>query len=122
MSKVRVDVSNTISNGYELIFKAPCDYSEVDGLRVYYPEKSGKKVSSDFIFKDVFGNDLTDLDTLFTEGVYVKTILNVSESIAYIENAGTNKYLEEKLSKCVEISSLSQEVKTLVLNEILVID
>ena len=122
MAKIRVDAPSTISDGYELVFSAPCDYSEVDGLSVYYFGKSGKKMNSIFVFKDVFGNDLTDMNKLFTKGVYVKVILNVTEGVAYIQNAGTNKYIEEKLNNCVELSSLSQEVRTLILNEILVID
>ena len=39
MAKIKVDLSYTIIDGCEIVFAAPCNCSEVDGLKVYYPRR-----------------------------------------------------------------------------------
>ena len=103
MANIRVDAPKTISDGFELVFYAPCDCSEITGLTVYYPVGVNIIQNKTFIFKDAHGNNVGDLDNLFTEGVYVKVILNVTEGVAYIQNADTNKYLEDRLKMLSEM-------------------
>ena len=103
MANIRVDVPKTIVDGYELVFRAPCDCSEISGVSVYYPVGKNSIENKSFVFKDAHGFDLSDLDNLFTADVYVKVILNVTEGVAYIQNADTNKYLESRFSMLSEM-------------------
>lgn len=96
MARIRVNTKDTIIDGSELVFIAPCDCSTIEGLSVYYPNSEGIEVNTSFVFKDAHGYELSDVDNLFTDGVYVKVILNVTDGVAYIQNADTNKYLEDK--------------------------
>lgn len=89
MANIKVDVKCAITNGSEVSFTAPCDCTAVTGLKVNYP--GGSKV---FTFKDVHGYDLTGVGNLFRRGAVVKAILDVSNGHAYLQNAGTNRYLE----------------------------
>ena len=99
MANIKVGVNYMVADGSEIVFHAPCDCSEVTGLKVDCIDIKGNQVSKEFAFKDAHGNNLGDVDNLFTAGVYVKVILNVTEGIAYIQNADTNKYLEGKFEQ-----------------------
>lgn len=106
MANIRVDVNSTIKDGSEIVFIAPCDCSEITKLNVHYLDKDGNDTSTSFVFKDAHGNELFDVD-LFAKGAYVKVILNVTEGIAYIQNADTNKYIEGQFE---EVRSAIDEV------------
>ena len=93
MANIRVDVEYTIKNGSEVSFTAPCNCSDITGLKVYHP--GGSK---EFTFKDAHGNALTGLGNLFSKGAYVKAILDVTGGSAYMQNADTNAYLEAALA------------------------
>ena len=83
-------VSNTpITDGAELVFRSPVDCSQVTGLSVCY----GKDFK-EFAFADAHGNDVGNIDHLFTENVVVKVILDVASGMAFVQNADTNAYLE----------------------------
>lgn len=101
MANIKVDIDHTITDGSEIIFESPCDCTFVTGLNVHYPNSSGEKVRSSFVFKDAHGNDLSNTD-LFAKGAYVKVILNNTHGIAYIQNADTNKYLENRFKQLEE--------------------
>ena len=102
MANIRTDINYMIKDGAEIIFKAPCDCSEVTGLSVYYPNiATGKEEFKEFVFKDAHGNNVGDLDNLFKQDAYVKVILNTTDAIAYIQNADTNSYLEERFTSCL---------------------
>ena len=122
MANIRVDVPNSISDGLELVFHSPCDCSEISGLSVYYQNEQGVEVPTSFIFKDLHGHDLSNVNDLFKKGAYVKVILNTTEGIAYIQNADTNYYLEQKFMGYVETKNLSNIIKSTVFNEMFVID
>lgn len=92
---VRVNLNYPIYDGAEIVFKAPCDASEVTGLIVYYPSDAGE-VSSVFTFADAHANDLGHIDELFAAGAVVKVILDTDTSMAFVQNAATNAYLENK--------------------------
>lgn len=98
MSKIRLDADHTLVNGESLTFNAPCACNNVDGIIVYYPDANGAETSKAFVFTDSHGNDLTGLGNLFTSGVHVKVILDTVNGRASIQNADTNKYLENKFT------------------------
>ena len=39
MAKIKVDLSYTITDGCEIVFAAPCNFGEIDGLTVHYPRR-----------------------------------------------------------------------------------
>ena len=94
---VRVDLSTPIYDGMELVFKAPCNASEVTGLNLYYLT-DGVQESQNFAFADANANDTGHLDSLFAEGAVVKVILDLDTNMAFVQNADTNVYLEERLT------------------------
>lgn len=93
MANIKVELNHEIIDGQPITFVAPCDCTAVTGLKVYYP--GGSKV---FTFKDAHGNALTGVGNLFSQGAYVKAILDVINGNAYLQNADTNKYLETALA------------------------
>ena len=94
---VRVNLNYTIYDGAEIVFKAPCDASVVTGLIVYYPNGT-EEVSSVFSFADAHTNDLGHIDDLFYAGAVVKVILDTETNMAFVQNAPTNAYLEDRLA------------------------
>ena len=94
---VRVDLNYPIYDGAEIVFKAPCDASKVTGLIVYYPGDTGV-VSSVFTFADAHTNDLGTIDELFAKGAVVKVILDTDTNMAFVQNAVTNAYLENRFA------------------------
>ena len=95
---VRVDLNYPIYDGAEIVFKAPCGAADVTGLIVYYPGEAGTE-SMVFAFADAHTNDLGDLDELFAEGAVVKVILDTETSMAFVQNAATNAYLESRFAQ-----------------------
>lgn len=98
MSNIRVDVRYTIKDGSELKFRSPVDCSAITGLIVYYPGEDGNTTSKVFALADAHGNNVGNIDHLFAENVVVKVILDVTTSMAFVQNADTNAYLEEQLA------------------------
>lgn len=96
MAKIRIDIDGILMDGHEVTFKAPCDCTEVDGIKVYYI-KSGEQKSKNFTMKDTHGNALAGLGDLFMSGAYVKAVLDTTNRVAYIQNSDTNGYLEGRL-------------------------
>lgn len=98
MANIKVNIGKTIYNGYEIVFAAPCNCINADGLSVYYPDPGGNTKNLQFVFKDAHKNNLSKTD-LFVQGAYVKVILDTVNGIAYVQNPDTNKYLEAKFSE-----------------------
>lgn len=94
---VRVNLNYTIYDGAEIVFKAPCNASEVTGLIVYYPA-GAEVVSSVFAFADAHTNDLGNIDKLFAKGAVVKVIIDTETNMAFVQNAATNAYLENRFA------------------------
>lgn len=97
MSNVKVVLNRPIYDGIPITFKAPCDCTAVTGLIVYYPvaaENELSETSKTFIFRDSHGSALTGIGNLFSEGAYVKAILDTTQGYAYLQNADTNSYIE----------------------------
>lgn len=104
MAQIKIDLSTKLIDGMVVKFKAPCDCTAVTGLLVYYVADNGEGSSKAFAFRDSLGNDLTGLGNLFASDAYVSVILNTANGYAYIQNAGTNKYLETKIAAAATIS------------------
>lgn len=96
MADIRLDLSGSLTDGQIVTFKAPCDCTAIEGLKVYYIN-NGNRVSKKFKMKDSHGNDLANIGNLFAKGAYIQAILDTNNSFAYLQNADTNGYLEEKL-------------------------
>lgn len=92
---IRVDLNTPIFDGAEVVFRSPVDCSQITGLILYYPD-NGNTVSKEFAFADAHGNNVGDIDHLFAENVVVKVILDVTTSMAFVQNADTNAYLESR--------------------------
>ena len=90
---IRVDLTTPIYDGTEVVFRSPVDCSQITGLIVYY--NGGSK---EFTFADAHGNDVGNIDHLFGENVVVKVILDVTRGMAFVQNADTNSYLEERFA------------------------
>ena len=91
-----VDLNYPIQDGTEVKFRSPVDCSQVTGLIVNY--NGG---SQEFMFADANGNNVGDIDHLFAEDVVVKVILDVTTSMAFVQNADTNAYIERTFVKSV---------------------
>ena len=91
---IRVDLTTPITDGTEVVFRSPVDCSEITGLIVYCNDDS-----KEFALADAHGNNVGDIDHLFAENVVVKVILDVTHSMAYVQNADTNAYLEERFKE-----------------------
>lgn len=113
MANIRIDVDGILMDGHELSFKAPCNCTEINGLKVYFIE-GGTQRNKVFTFKDTHGNTLTGLGNLFEKGACVKVVLDTVYNVAYILNSDTNGYLEDKLSKALYIVSFDSSTGTLV--------
>jgi lysophospholipase L1-like esterase len=68
----------------------------VTGLIIYH--NGGK---TEFAFADAHGNNVGDIDHLFAENAVVKVILDVTTSMAFVQNADTNAYIERTFVKSV---------------------
>ena len=97
MAKIKVTVDGTLMDGHRVTFKAPCDCTNVESLKVCYIE-NGTQKNRLFTMKDSHGNSLAGLGNLFAEGAYVHAILDTVNGFAYLQNADTNSYLEEKIA------------------------
>lgn len=84
MATIKLTV-DSVADGQSLTFKAPCDCTAVTGITIG---------STTYTFKDAHGNDLSGMGNLFLTGAYVKVVLDTTNHYAYIQNADTNKYLE----------------------------
>ena len=106
MPNIRVDIDYTIKDGTEIKFRSPVDCSQITGLIVYYPGADGNTVSKVFALSDAHGNNVGDIDHLFAEDVVVKVILDVTKSMAFVQNADTNAYLEGKFAEFTSMTLL----------------
>lgn len=98
MANIKIVVDGPLMDGHKITFKAPCDCVSVEKLKVCYVENSSQQ-SRLFTMKDSHGNDLTGLGNLFSKDAYVNVVLNTNDGVAYLQNAATNSYLENKLAE-----------------------
>lgn len=91
-----VDLNYPIKDGTEVVFRSPVDCSQVKGLLVNYQDNG--PCTKEFALADAHGNNVGDINNLFAENVVVKVILDVKNSMAFVQNADTNAYLEGKFA------------------------
>ena len=104
MANVKIMVDGALMDGHRVTFKAPCNCTMVEKLKVCYV-KDGEQKSKLFTMKDSHCNNLTGLGNLFTKGAYVDVILDTNNNVAYLQNAATNRYLEQKMDAAVTNAS-----------------
>ena len=128
-SDIKVILDHFIEDGSEIKFKAPVDCSAVSRLLVQYID--GEEVlSKKFAFADANGNDVGELNNLFAEGSIVKVILDLDPdidgegtAIAFVQNADTNAYLEERFDNVQQdLTSLEQTIAETVEQELVEIN
>lgn len=95
-----VNVDFSIAAGTEIKFKSPVDCSQIIGLRVWYKD-GDDSAFHDFNFADAHGNNVGDIEHLFVENVVVSVILDIDSSMAFVQNAATNAYIEKTFIKTV---------------------
>jgi hypothetical protein len=112
---IQVAVDHFIEDGSGLKFKAPVDCTAITKLQVQYKNDSGDELVKNFAFADANGNDIGEVANLFAEGAIVKVILDTVTDVdgngtgaAFVQNANTNAYLEEKFSKMTDNATAIQ--------------
>lgn len=98
MANIKVSLLLPVVDGQPVTFKAPCNCSQVTGIKVEYPNGEDTAFQV-FSFADAHGNDLTGIGNLFAEGAMVKVVLDTTANKAFIQNADTNAYLENEFLK-----------------------
>lgn len=101
MAVIKLEIDYPIQDGSTITFKAPCDSTDVTGIKVYYPnitESGVTTANKTFAFKDCHLNTVSSLGNLFTTGAYLKAILDVTNGYAFVQNQDTNGYLETKIN------------------------
>ena len=96
MAYIKAKINNPITDGSEIKFRSPLEYSKINGLTVCYTNAEGVETSKDFTFVDAHRNDVTQLSDLFVQNAIVSVILDCTNNLAFIQNADTNAYLEKK--------------------------
>lgn len=83
MAKIRVDLENTIKSGQTLVFRAPIDFSDADGLIVYYPENGSlSSASFDFVSAGTSVDEIA-FNAFLSEDI-VNVLLDKEKNKAYI--------------------------------------
>lgn len=104
MANIRVDVDGIITDGQSVTFKAPCDCSEIEGLKIYYI-KDKVRVGELFTMKDSRVQNLSTVNNLFAAGAYVTVVLDTVNKRAFLQNAATSGYIEEKVTPVDNLES-----------------
>ena len=113
MAQIRIDLAEPLLDGMDVKFAAPCNCSAVTGLVIFYPTEDESTAFKNFTFRDSHGNDLTGLGDLFSEGSYVKVIVDVNNEYAYLQNADTNGYIEAKIGGIeTEVADVKSKIGT----------
>lgn len=98
--QIRLDYQ--IVNGSEIKFKYPVDCAEITKLQIWFKDNTKQDISKEFAFVDANGNNVGDVDKLFAKDAVVKVILDQvtseGDGVAFVQNAYTNKYLEDKFN------------------------
>lgn len=97
MATINVTINEPLSDGMEIKFRTPCDCTAVTGVKVSYCNEDGSTGMKTFTFYDTHAKSIANLGNLFASGVLVKVMLDTSTSRAFILNAATNSYLENKI-------------------------
>ena len=105
MPNIRIDLDTPVLNGQAVTFKSPANCSDITGLIIYYPD-GADVASKEFKFVDAHGVDVgSGTISLFAANALVKVVLDVDQGKAYVQNADTNKYLEDRFELLTPITS-----------------
>ena len=100
MAYIKVTSRCDIYDGMSITFRAPCESTEVEGLNVY--DSNGMQ---SFTFHDSGGYSTSGV-VFFFEEAYVTAVLDTRNSIAYIQNAESNCYLENRFKQKRDVRNL----------------
>ena len=92
MANIKLNLDYPIYEGIGITFKAPCDCTGASGLKICH--LGGEQV---FTFRDSHNNNLAGVGNVFVEGAFVKVVLDIAGSNAYIQNADNNAYLHKTI-------------------------
>ena len=110
MANISVNSPVPVYDGQPLTFRSPADCSAISGLIVHYHD--GKVATSKtFQFADAHGNNVGDYD-LFAADALVKVILDTDTSLAFVQNADTNAYLEGRFDEKAVTETYTTSVST----------
>lgn len=104
MAYIKIMLDRALMDGHMVTFKAPCDCTEIEGLKVCYVQNNSLQEKT-FTMKDTHKNSVVGLGNLFKSGAYVLAILDSINYVAYLQNADTNGYLESKFAGTVKLLS-----------------
>lgn len=104
MANIRIDLNGALTDGMTVTFKAPCDCSSITGLKVYYIE-NGDQLNALFTMKDALVNNLANTNNLFAAGAYVTVVLDTVNKRAFLQNASSSEYLEQKVAPVDNLTS-----------------
>lgn len=108
MATIKVSLNHPIWDGEEITFKASCNSEAAEGLEITYPlNEDGTLETKTYSFRDAHGNNLSNTANVFVSGSYVQVIVDKAKAFAYIQNADTNGYLEEKLTTPIYTGTIS---------------
>jgi hypothetical protein len=113
-----VTIGYSVADGSEVKFRAPVDCSEITRLQVQYIDENKEPASKTFAFADANGNNVSEINNLFSQGSIVKVILDFDVDIdgngtgaAFVQNADTNAYLEGRFEELADtIENITTEV------------
>lgn len=94
MSKIKTIIDYHPANGKQLSFRAPCSSIDTDGLLINNVE---------YTLVDADGNNIAGTANLWNSGAMVSVILDTVNTLAYIQNANTNGYLEAALQEAARM-------------------
>lgn len=100
MAMVKVAITGELTDGMTVKFKAPCDCSEVSGLRLSRLTYNGSEYvesNTDFTLRDASGQNIAGIGNLFVEGAVIKAVLDTDNRYAYLLNAGTTYRVENSV-------------------------
>lgn len=109
MANIRVDLNGALTDGMTVTFKAPCDCTNITGLKIYHV-KDGVMVGEEFTMKDAMVNNLSNTNNLFGAGAYVTVVLDTYNHRAFLQNASSSEYLEQKVMPVDHFESESGEL------------
>lgn len=110
-----VHINYDITDGMEIKFKSPVACTDISRLCV---KQSGTDNQKIFAFADANGNDVGDINNLFSANAIVKVILDLdavvanADGAAFVQNADTNTYLENKFEEVNQ--TIAQTSKTFI--------
>jgi hypothetical protein len=123
---IQVILEHFIEDGSEIKFRAPVDCTNVTRLQVQHIDKESKQTAYKmFAFADANGNDVGEVNNLFAANAIVKVVLDLNNGLgidgvdgaAFVQNADTNAYLEDRLKDTVKAShDPNNEGKVLTIN------